>query len=154
MVFVAYGSVRVDPAQGPCSREEIKHEEARAIACIAMPDIFRLFANAKEYQHGKAQSPYFGPEAVELPYHLNLRLDNGVKSAEISEIITHLAFYSGWANATSAVGITKAVFDKRGVASAQLPPATGDLLPLDEAAEAKRANGVQQNFGSGMYYLT
>jgi 4-carboxymuconolactone decarboxylase len=63
-------------------------------------------------------------QTVELPYHLNPGFDNGVKPAEISEIITHLAFYSGWANATSAVGITKAVFDKRGVASAQLPPAT------------------------------
>src|ERR1700742_2606888 len=47
-------------------------------------------------------------QTVELPYHLNLALDNGVKPGEISEIITHLAFYSGWANATSAAGVTKA----------------------------------------------
>ena len=40
-------------------------------------------------------------QMVELPYHLNLALDNGVKPGEISEIITHLAFYSGWANGTS-----------------------------------------------------
>lgn len=26
---------------------------------------------------------------VEMPHHLNLALDNGVKPAEISEIITH-----------------------------------------------------------------
>ena len=31
-------------------------------------------------------------QTVELPYYLNLALDNGVKPAEISEIITHLAF--------------------------------------------------------------
>src|SRR5215217_7997272 len=31
--------------------------------------------------------------------HLKLALDHGVKPTEISEIITHLAFYSGWANA-------------------------------------------------------
>jgi 4-carboxymuconolactone decarboxylase len=37
-----------------------------------------------------------------LPDPLKLALDHGVKPAEISEIITHLAFYSGWANAMAA----------------------------------------------------
>ncbi|BFG73449.1 carboxymuconolactone decarboxylase family protein [Paraburkholderia terrae] len=87
-------------------------------------------------------------QTVELPYQLNLALDNGVKPGEISEIITHLAFYSGWANATSAVGVTKAVFDQRGIKADQIPPATGKMLPLDEAAEMKRASTVQQNFGT------
>src|SRR5260370_15120880 len=36
-------------------------------------------------------------QTIEMPYHFNLALDNGVKPREISEIITHLAFYSGWA---------------------------------------------------------
>jgi len=86
-------------------------------------------------------------QTVELPYYLNLALDSGAKPGEISEIITHLAFYSGWANATSAVSITKAVFDQRGVTADQLPPASGDLLPIDEAAEARRASTVQKNYG-------
>lgn len=34
-------------------------------------------------------------QPVEMPYYFNLALDNGVKPAELSEIITHLAFYSG-----------------------------------------------------------
>ena len=38
-------------------------------------------------------------QTIEMPFYLNLALDNGVKPREISEIITHLAFYSGWANA-------------------------------------------------------
>jgi len=29
---------------------------------------------------------------------IEMALDNGVKPSELSEIITHLAFYSGWAN--------------------------------------------------------
>jgi 4-carboxymuconolactone decarboxylase len=87
-------------------------------------------------------------QTVELYYHLNLALDNGVAPGEISEIITHLAFYSGWANATSAVLITKDVFAKRGVKSDQLAPATVELLPLDEAAEAQRAARVEESFGS------
>ena len=42
-------------------------------------------------------------QTVELPFHLNLALDHGLRPAEISEIVTHLAFYSGWANATAAI---------------------------------------------------
>nr|WP_230426107.1 carboxymuconolactone decarboxylase family protein [Ralstonia syzygii] len=87
-------------------------------------------------------------QAIELPYHLNLALDNGVKPGEISEIITHLAFYSGWANATSAVAVAKGVFERRGIGADQLPPAPGNLLPLNEAAEAQRAAQVSANFGS------
>ena len=32
-------------------------------------------------------------QTIEMPYHFNLALDNGVKPSEISEIVTHLAFY-------------------------------------------------------------
>jgi ABC-type multidrug transport system ATPase subunit len=42
-----------------------------------------------------------------MPYYFNLALDNGVKPREISEIITHLAFYSGWGNAMSAVALAR-----------------------------------------------
>lgn len=87
-------------------------------------------------------------QTVELPRHLNLALDHGVKPGEISELITHLAFYSGWGHAMSAVGVTKEVFDGRGIKPEELPPASGNLLPLDEAAEAKRATQVGNNFGS------
>jgi 4-carboxymuconolactone decarboxylase len=52
-------------------------------------------------------------QTVELPYYLNLALDSGVKPSEISEIITHLAFYTGWANAFSALPVFKEVLEKR-----------------------------------------
>ena len=87
-------------------------------------------------------------QSTELPFYLDLALDSGLKPSEISEIVTHLAFYSGWANATAAVKATNAVFERRGVTAAQLPPAAVDLLPLDEAAEAQREGTVQQNFGA------
>jgi 4-carboxymuconolactone decarboxylase len=87
-------------------------------------------------------------QVVELPRQLNLALDNGVKPSEVSEVITHLAFYSGWANAMSAVGVAKVVFDERGIKAEELPAASGNLLSLDEAAEAKRATQVKNNFGS------
>src|SRR5712692_8169187 len=86
-------------------------------------------------------------QTIEMPYYFNLALDNGVKPREISEIITHLAFYSGWANAMSAVAVAKEVFAERKIGADQLPPASPALLPLDEDAEVKRATAVEQQFG-------
>ena len=87
-------------------------------------------------------------QTIEMPYHLNLALDNGVKPREISEIITHLAFYSGWANAMSAVAVAKDVFAERKIGADQLPIASPTPLPLDERAEAQRAERVGQQFGA------
>jgi len=86
-------------------------------------------------------------QTVEMPYHVNLALDNGVTPREISEIITHLAFYSGWANAMSAIAAAKDVFAERNIGTDQLPPPSPQLLPLDEAAEAQRASRVGEQFG-------
>jgi alkylhydroperoxidase/carboxymuconolactone decarboxylase family protein YurZ len=41
-------------------------------------------------------------QTIELPFYLNYALESGVKPSEISEIMTHLAFYSGWPNASAA----------------------------------------------------
>src|SRR4030088_749439 len=87
-------------------------------------------------------------QTIEMPYHFNLALDNGVRPREISEIITHLAFYAGWANAMSAVAVAKDVFAARNIGADQLPAASATPLPLDEAAEAQRATTVQEQFGS------
>jgi 4-carboxymuconolactone decarboxylase len=86
-------------------------------------------------------------QTVELPRYLGLALDNGVKPSEISEIITHLAFYTGWANAVSAVPLAREVFKARNIGTDQLPAASAPQLPLDEAAEAQRATRVGQQFG-------
>jgi 4-carboxymuconolactone decarboxylase len=85
-------------------------------------------------------------QTIEMPYHFNLALHNGVKPREISEIITHLAFYSGWANAMSAVGVAKDVFADRKIGTDQLPSASPALLPLNKEAEAKRAANVEHQF--------
>ena len=86
-------------------------------------------------------------QTTELPSHLNQALDNGVKASEISEVITHLAFYSGWANAMSAVAVAKEVFRARGIGADQLPPASGPLLPIDQVSEVRRAASVEQSVG-------
>jgi len=87
-------------------------------------------------------------QTIEMPFYLNLALDNGVKPREISEIITHLAFYSGWGNAMAAVAVAKDVFAERKIGTDQLPPASGPLLPPDEAWEAQRAKRVEEQFGA------
>jgi 4-carboxymuconolactone decarboxylase len=87
-------------------------------------------------------------QIITLSDHLKLALDHGVKPAEISEIVTHLAFYSGWANAMAAVAVTKDVFAERNIGRDQLPAASPALLPLNEAAEADRAKRVGDQFGA------
>jgi 4-carboxymuconolactone decarboxylase len=86
-------------------------------------------------------------QTIGMLHYFNIALDNRVKPGELSEIITHLAFYSGWSNAFSAVAIAKDIFVQRGIGPDQLPPVSPDLLPLNEAAEADRAARVQQDFG-------
>jgi len=87
-------------------------------------------------------------QTSEMPFYAELALVNGVKPAEISEIITHLAFYSGVPNAISAVRVVKEVFANRNIGPDQLPAATPSLLPLDESGEADRAARVAQQFGA------
>lgn len=87
-------------------------------------------------------------QAIEMPFYLNLALDSGVKPAEISEIITHLAFYAGRGNALSALAVTKDVFAGRKIVTRQLPAVSPTMLALNEAAEADRAKRVGELFGA------
>jgi 4-carboxymuconolactone decarboxylase len=46
----------------------------------------------------------------QLRSHLSLARRNGVTEEELVETITHMAFYSGWPSAVSAVAIAEEVF--------------------------------------------
>ena len=48
----------------------------------------------------------------QLRFHLGYAVQNGVKKEELIEVITHLAFYSGWPNAMSAIMVAKEVFSQ------------------------------------------
>jgi 4-carboxymuconolactone decarboxylase len=48
----------------------------------------------------------------ELPFHLGKALENGVTREEIIEMVTHLAFYSGWPTAASALTSIRKVFEQ------------------------------------------
>ncbi|MBB4576963.1 alkylhydroperoxidase/carboxymuconolactone decarboxylase family protein YurZ [Rhizobium lentis] len=79
----------------------------------------------------------------DLSHYMNLALDNGVTPKELSEIITHLAFYAGWTNATSAVAVAQNIFAERNIGADQLPEASPDLMPLNQEGEAARQSAVQ-----------
>lgn len=49
----------------------------------------------------------------QLKGHLARALDNGCTKDEIAELITHLAFYSGWPTAMTAASLAKEVFEAR-----------------------------------------
>jgi 4-carboxymuconolactone decarboxylase len=53
-----------------------------------------------------------GYRTNELPFHLKRALDNGVSKEELIEVITHLAFYSGWPTANTALPIARRVFEE------------------------------------------
>lgn len=61
-----------------------------------------------------------GGNTAQLKGHLARALDNGVTPAEIAGVITHLAFYTGWPKAVSALGIAREVLEARGVSAAEM----------------------------------
>ena len=81
-------------------------------------------------------------QTAQMTGHINLGLDNGLKASEISALITHLAFYSGWPNAMSAVGVAKKIFEERGIPAEQIVPPVTEPLTLDPDSEVKRKAAV------------
>ncbi|WP_075220445.1 carboxymuconolactone decarboxylase family protein [Acuticoccus yangtzensis] len=78
-----------------------------------------------------------------LSEYIDIALENGVTAAEVSETLTHLAFYAGWPNAMMGAKAAAPVFQAHGVALADLPAADpADMLPLHQAAE-----GLRRSFG-------
>ena len=49
----------------------------------------------------------------QLRSHLRIARENGVTQEELIETITHLAFYAGWPNAVTAVGVAREVFGQK-----------------------------------------
>jgi len=45
----------------------------------------------------------------QLAFHLGLARQNGLTTTELTEAITHLAFYAGWPRAMSAMTVAKQV---------------------------------------------
>ncbi len=48
----------------------------------------------------------------QLRSHLNLARANGISERELAEVMTHLAFYTGWPRAISAILVAKDAFSE------------------------------------------
>lgn len=82
----------------------------------------------------------------QLRSHLRLARQNGVTEAELVETITHLAFYTGWPNAVTAVGVARDVFAE-GVAQEGKPTANEDkAVVVTKAGSQPSAAGGADNF--------
>lgn len=80
--------------------------------------------------------------ADQLDRYIATALDSGVTPEELSELVTHLAFYAGWPVALPALDQIAAALTNRGIdADVSLDP---ELLPYDSEAEAARLATVDQ----------
>lgn len=48
----------------------------------------------------------------QLPSHLERARANGLSETELAEVMTHLAFYTGWPRAISAITVARQVFKR------------------------------------------
>jgi 4-carboxymuconolactone decarboxylase len=84
-------------------------------------------------------------KSAQLVGHLGRALDNGIQPTEASGLLAHLAVYSGWPNAVSALNIYEQVYTARKID----PTALRDVrppLPVP-ASDAPRARSMNEEFG-------
>ncbi len=87
-------------------------------------------------------------QTLGMQHYFAKALDSGVTPAELSETVTHLAFYCGWPNAFAAVDMLQSTFAGRDIGLDMLPEVSPELLPLNEEVEAKRSTQVEISFGA------
>ena len=83
---------------------------------------------------------------AQLAGHLGRALDNGVQASEASGVLAHLAIYSGWPSAVSALDIYDQVYTARKVDTTALSAAGPRLSAA--ASDAARARAVNDEFGA------
>jgi 4-carboxymuconolactone decarboxylase len=83
---------------------------------------------------------------AQLGGHLGRALDNGVQPSEASGVLAHLAIYSGWPSAVSALEIYDQVYTARKIDTASLR-AVGERLPAP-ASDAARAKAMTEELAA------
>jgi 4-carboxymuconolactone decarboxylase len=82
---------------------------------LDFPDVRELLGDVAPKLVDLTEQVLFGDVWEEqLPYHFTRALENGISSKELIEVITHLAFYSGWPTAIAAGIEAKKVFNEKG----------------------------------------
>ena len=101
----------------PSARNEVRQVIPRLIELtetLVYPDIWErpgLSKRDRSLITVAALVDMYRPE--QLKGHTERALANGVSREEISEVITHLAFYAGWPSAMSAARVVKQVFEEK-----------------------------------------
>lgn len=85
-------------------------------------------------------------KSAQLAGHLGRALTNGVKASEASGVLAHLAIYSGWPNAVSALEIYDQVYTVRKIDTTTLRT-VAPRVPVP-ASDAARAQAVTKDFGA------
>lgn len=68
------------------------------------------------------------------PFHANRAMCHGLTSSEALEVLTHVAFYSGWPGAMSAVPILSQVLEKRNGTQVSASQANITITPAGSGA--------------------
>lgn len=79
-------------------------------------------------------------------YHLQSAKNNGVTKAEIAEILTHAAFYSGWPKAWAAFRMAKEVWAEDDVADAKAKHANEMIFPIGAPNDAFAKYFIGQSY--------
>jgi len=83
---------------------------------------------------------------AQLVGHLGRALTNGVQPTEASGLLAHLAIYSGWPSAVSALEIYEQVYTARKIDTAPLRAVTSRLSA--SGSDASRARAVNDELGA------
>ncbi|WP_066721920.1 (R)-mandelonitrile lyase [Sphingomonas pituitosa] len=83
-------------------------------------------------------------KTAQLGGHLNRGLTNGLKPTEVAGVVTHLALYTGWPNAVSALTEVDKVFTDRKIDPATLKAVVPTTAPLP-ASDGERAATVRRD---------
>jgi 4-carboxymuconolactone decarboxylase len=84
-------------------------------------------------------------QVEQLPYHLTRGMESGLTRAQLSEVITHLAFYAGWPRAISAVPVAKTVFEAQNAPVENLEILRQGSQPTTIGAAENFTGAVQVN---------
>lgn len=109
------GLAPVAPAGGPSRAQQLMGDVAPKLAeltdQVLFGDVWERPGLAKRDRSLATISALIAMNRPDqLRSHFALGLQNGLTQQEVSELITHLAFYTGWPNAVSATGVAREVF--------------------------------------------
>ena len=85
-------------------------------------------------------------KTAQLAGHLGRGFENGLQPRETSGLLAHLAIYSGWPNAVSALEVYEQVYTARNVDTAALGTVGPRLVA--PASDASRAKGAMEQWGA------